>query len=494
MRKREDDRVYDPCCGTGGFLIAALKRMVRDAGNDAETIRDIKENRLFGAEVRADMFTYACSNMMMRGDGKSHIYNEDCFSSKQKNEVRKFKPTVAFLNPPYSKNTGPAEQLDFVLNALEDLEPGGRCAAIVQMSAGLVSKGEVKKRHKALMKKHRLEAVVSMPDQLFYPIGVNTCVMVFKAHDPHSSDDLTWLGYLKDDGFIIHKKKGRIPVTWDTKRAEFLSAYPNYDRPGLSIRSTLKFDDEWLAEAYLETDFSILRSDDFQRKIRDFLGHEYVSGRIQSIENDRWTEEEIDLDFSLWKKFRFDEIFNIRKGYYNKKPPILDPSVSEGVDSIDFIGATEYRNGLTSQHDIEDVVLFSRNGDENPYEDQSKKIFPAQSVTVSNNGSVGFAFYQPRRFTSSHDVNPLYLKGRTITPEIAIFVSTVIEVDRYRWGYGRKWRPARMPSSIIELPADENGQPHWEWMEKYVRTLEQSANLRPYRDATALAEAEIEEF
>lgn len=203
-----DDVVYDPCCGTAGFLIAALKRMVSLAGNDLDKIKSIKEAQLIGSEVRADMFTYACSNMMMRGDGKSQIYNEDCFLSAQKKRIKTLAPTVAMLNPPYSKTNGPASQLGFVLNVLEDLTRGGRCAAIVQMSCALTTKTEVVAQHKALLKRHRLDAVISCPDQLFYPIGVNTCIMLFTAHRPHLDSYQTWFGYLKDDGFTIHKKKG----------------------------------------------------------------------------------------------------------------------------------------------------------------------------------------------------------------------------------------------------------------------------------------------
>jgi type I restriction enzyme M protein len=469
-----DDVVYDPCCGTGGFLIAALKRMIAQSGNDLEQIRAIKTNHLIGSEVRADMFTYACSNMMMRGDGKSQIYNEDCFSSTHKKRVRAMRPTVAMLNPPYSKTNGPAEQLRFVANALEDLEKGGRCAAIVQMSSALTTKNNVVDQHKSLLKRHRLEAVVSCPDQLFYPIGVNTCIMVFTAHAPHPTGHLTWFGYLKDDGYIIHKKKGRIPASWEPKRERFLASYPAADAPGFSVKHFVKAEDEWCAEAYLETDFTVLRKPDFERKLRSYLGYQYTCGNIETISAAAASAKTFELDVGSWKPFRFDSVFKIQKGYYNKKPP----ETSNPDDPIPFIGATEYSNGVTSTHSLEDVRLFSRNGEENPYEPQTRKIFSPGAVTVSNNGSVGNAFFQPNQFTCSHDVNPLYLIEGGITAEIGIFLSTVIEVDKYRWGYGRKWRPTRMPDSIINLPVDAQGDPDLDFMESYIRALSHSANLQ----------------
>jgi type I restriction-modification system DNA methylase subunit len=478
-----DDVIYDPCCGTGGFLIAGLKRMTALAGNDASKLKHIKEHQLIGSEVRADMFTYACSNMMMRGDGKSQVYNEDCFSSAHKKRVRAFHPTVAMLNPPYSKANGPAQQLGFVLNALDDIEKNGRCVAIVQMSCALTTKREVVEQHKRLMKKHRLDAVISTPDQLFYPIGVNTCIMVFTAHVPHPSDHLTWFGYLKDDGFVIHKKKGRIPVDWDDKRTKFLSAYPAHDRPGLSVRHAVKADDEWLAEAYLETDFSVLHKADFEKKLRTFLGYQYTSGNIAAIIEEASKPGTLALNVAAWQPFRFDKVFDIKKGYYNKKPP----HHTGEQPAVPFIGATEFNNGVTSMHDLDDILLYSRNGEENPYESSARKLFNPGCVTVSNNGSVGNAFFQPKKFTCSHDVNPLYLLDREMTPELGIFLSTVIEVDRYRWGYGRKWRPKRMPASIIKLPVDPNGDPDWQHMEDFIGSLSHSANLSCGCDRTVPA-------
>ena len=475
VRLTVNDRVYDPCCGTGGFLIASLKRMIAIAGHDVDKIKAIKEHQLMGSEVRADMFTYACSNMMMRGDGKSQIFDEDCFSSQQKGRTKAFAPTVAMLNPPYSKANGPDKQLGFIVNVLDDMAVSGRCAAIVQMSCALTTKKEIVAQHRRLMRNHRLDAVVTCPDQLFYPIGVNTCIMVFTAHVPHPSNYPTWFGYLKDDGFVIHKKKGRVPAEWEQKRARFLAAYDHYDVPGLSIRAKVKAEDEWCAEAYLETDFSRLTKADFLEKIRTYVGFQFTSGNIDSIEPDPDHKDVVDLSPAKWKVFSYDKIFNIEKGYYNKKPP---EAARQAEHPVSFIGATAYNNGVTSIHELDDVILFSRSGEENPYEDQNRKIFPPHAVTVSNNGSVGNAFYQPRRFTCSHDVNPLYLIERKISPEIGMFLSAVIEVDRYRWGYGRKWRPARMPKSKIALPVDAKGQPDWTYVERLIKSLAHSSNLK----------------
>jgi type I restriction enzyme M protein len=110
-----DDIVFDPCCGTAGFLVSAMNYMLKNTGNDVEKQKAIKSNQLVGIEKRADMFSHACSNMMMRGDGKSHILYGNCFDEENKNIIKLHKPTKGFLNPPYQDGNA-HEQLEFVEN------------------------------------------------------------------------------------------------------------------------------------------------------------------------------------------------------------------------------------------------------------------------------------------------------------------------------------------------------------------------------------------
>lgn len=278
VRLNKNDVVLDSCCGTGGFLISAMKQMLKLAGNDQNKKRNIKEKQLIGIEKRTDMFTFACSNMMMSGDGKSHIYEGDSFSAESKQKVKKLKPTVAFLNPPY--DVGEDGQLEFIENALSCLEPGGRCAAIVQMSCATSSnKGAVLVRER-LLKEHTLKAVLSMPDDLFYPVGVITCIMIFDAHSPHPHGYNTFFGYYKDDGFTKTKNLGRIDVRdWDFIKSEWVSDYINgKTRQGVSATQFVRHDQEWCAEAYMKTDYSTLTKENFEKTLKDYISFQVKHG------------------------------------------------------------------------------------------------------------------------------------------------------------------------------------------------------------------------
>lgn len=170
------------------------------------------------------------------------------------------------------------------------------------------------------------------------------------------------------------------------------------------------------------------------------------------------------LNVDKWKEFNYIDIFEIRKGFYNKKPEHVVPG------DIPFLGATDKNNGVTEYYSLEDIEIASKTGNE-PNSPLSEKIFPAHALCVTNNGSVGFAYYQNREFTCSHDVNPLYIIDGDFNEYTALFVATVIKKDRYRWAYGRKWRPERMVKSKIMLPVTDTGKPDWHYMENFIKDL-----------------------
>ena len=170
------------------------------------------------------------------------------------------------------------------------------------------------------------------------------------------------------------------------------------------------------------------------------------------------------IDVNSWKEFTFSDIFDIRKGFYNKKPE----HVGEG--HIRFLGATEKNNGVTEYYTLDEIKNSTKTGD-GQNAPLSQKLFPPNALCVTNNGSVGFAYYQDEEFSCSHDVNPLYIKNGEFNKYTALFVATVIEQDRYRWAYGRKWRPERMVNSKIRLPSNSKGEPDWDYMENFMKCL-----------------------
>lgn len=177
------------------------------------------------------------------------------------------------------------------------------------------------------------------------------------------------------------------------------------------------------------------------------------------------------IEHNNWKEFLFTEIFDIQKGFYNKKPPCFE----EG--NIPFIGASDSNNGITGFTDYGTIKANSKIG-YGKNEPIDRKIFKGNAICVTNNGSVGYAYYQVSDFTCTHDVNPLYLLNHELNRYIAMFLIACIEKQRVCFAYARKWRPKRMVNSRIMLPATAEGTPDWQFMEAYMKQQEQ-AILKP---------------
>jgi type I restriction-modification system DNA methylase subunit len=272
----KDSVIYDNCAGTGGFLISAMKKMIKDSKGDLEKEKQIKAKQIVGVEYQSSIFALACSNMYIHQDGKTNIISGDCFDAEVMEQVKKFKPTTGFLNPPYKVSKEDIEELEFVLNNLEVLQSGGICIAILPMQCALAQKGKIYELKKRLLQKHTLEAVLSMPNELFSnpDVGVVTCVMIFTAHKPHPPNKETYFGYYKDDGFVKRKIKGRIDAgEWEKSiKAEWVSSYINRKaKPGFSVNKIITAKDEWCAEAYMETDYSKLKKEDFKKTLKEYV-------------------------------------------------------------------------------------------------------------------------------------------------------------------------------------------------------------------------------
>ncbi|GAA3294862.1 class I SAM-dependent DNA methyltransferase [Arthrobacter citreus] len=265
----KDDKVLDMCAGTGGFLISSMVQMMKSATTEAE-VTAIKKKQLIGVEQNPTMYALAASNMILRGDGKANLYQGSCFDPAIAAGVKKHKANVGMINPPYAKSKEDLHELRFVEQMLDSMEKGGTGIAIVPMSCATAP--SVHKRN--LLKKHTLEAVMSMPPEAFYPVGVITCVMVFTAGVSHAkSSRKTWFGYWRDDTFVKVKNLGRIDKhhTWTGVRDRWIEMYRNREvHPGESVMQKVDATDEWVAEAYMETDYSALTQDSFEQVLKDY--------------------------------------------------------------------------------------------------------------------------------------------------------------------------------------------------------------------------------
>lgn len=251
-----NDIILDICCGTGALPIAAHR---------------YPTNKIIGVEYQARMAALSLANMIMRGYDAT-IYQGDSFGEELLKSIKNQKPTKMIINPPYTQDGYP--ELGFVSRGLNQLEPGGLGVAIVPMSCAIKNDAATKKLKQELLDNHKLLATFSMPDQLFYPVGVVTIVMLFQAHTTNEDGDLTFFGYVKDDGFEITRVNGRQNTTgrWYQIKEEMLNLYQEcQSQPGKSAAELVFFDDEWCCEAYMKTDYSGITPEMFKKEMMQYI-------------------------------------------------------------------------------------------------------------------------------------------------------------------------------------------------------------------------------
>lgn len=285
------DIVFDPCCGTGGFLISAMHKMLEQA--KPEEVETIKRDRIHGIEIREDMFSIATTNMILRGDGKSNLIKND-FLKRDIKSMRANNYSVGFINPPYSqakgKDTAHLSEIHFIEHLLDGLADNGSCVIIVPQST-MVGKSKTDKGvKKRILTKHTLEGVITLNKETFYGVGTNPCIAIFTAHKPHSEKKFCKFINYEDDGFTVRKHVGLVETERAKERKAHLLNCWLHDAPAetkFMVKTTIEPEDEWLHSFYYFND-EIPKAEDFENTIADYLTFEFnmiMQGKSYLFEN-----------------------------------------------------------------------------------------------------------------------------------------------------------------------------------------------------------------
>ena len=272
------DKVLDPCCGTGGFLIAAMHNMVKQT-NDETQRRQIKRDQLFGIELQSYMFTIATTNMILRGDGKSNLQNLD-FLKQNPSQLQLKQCTVGMMNPPYSqgsKQDPSLYEINFTEHLLNSLAEGARAIVIIPQSAVTGKTKEEQNIKNNILKHHTLEGVITLNKNTFYGVGTNPCIAVFTAGIPHDPNHICRFINFEDDGYVVAKHIGlEETTTAKDKRQHLLDVWFGRveSETKFCVETTIEADDEWLHAFYYFND-EIPSEKDFENTMADYLTFEF---------------------------------------------------------------------------------------------------------------------------------------------------------------------------------------------------------------------------
>lgn len=244
-------RIFDGACGSGSFLVQGMVKAIADCAtmNGTQQQKEaqqakIRREHIYGVEIEEKAYGLSTTNMLIHGDGNSNIKLGNLFKSKD--FLLEADPDVILMNPPfnakpitiperYKTNWGKAKNgkedptkgmvfvqfiSDCIVEANSQRQKNNestktvRMAVILPVAAAIGSNKLLKETKQRLLANNTLEAVFTLPNEIFYPgASVSACMMVFTLGKPHYDGDApakdTFFGYYKDDA---HKKKnlGRI--------------------------------------------------------------------------------------------------------------------------------------------------------------------------------------------------------------------------------------------------------------------------------------------
>ena len=189
-----NETVADPCCGTGGFLLAAYDHM-KGQSMDMEKQENLKNKLLFGADITPLVVTLASMNLFLHdiGVNKSPVKLQDSLIETNDDLYQ-----VIMTNPPFgTRPQGSVEvyanrpefiktsdnQVNFLQHIMSIVKTGGRVGVVLPDSV-LTDQGATAKVREKLMKEYHLHTILRLPTGIFYANGVKTNVLFFDKGEP----------------------------------------------------------------------------------------------------------------------------------------------------------------------------------------------------------------------------------------------------------------------------------------------------------------------
>lgn len=182
-------------------------------------------------------------------------------------------------------------------------------------------------------------------------------------------------------------------------------------------------------------------------EIPNKLKEEFVAfgnKKFYEINKRPFFEARFKIDFDSWKSFKLKELFTITG---SKTTPLLELE-EYGKGKFSYVTTQATNNGVEGFYDF-----YTEEG----------------NVLTVDSAVLGYCSYQPFDFSASDHVEKLIPKFK-MNKYIALFLVTIMNLEQYRYNYGRKCSQTRMKQISIKLPS-KKGQPDFEYMENFIKSL-----------------------
>ena len=464
-RVNKDSYVWDFATGSAGLLVAAMNEMMKDAKatiNSPQELKQkelkIKAEQLLGLEILPSIYMLAVLNMIMMGDGSSNILNKDSLSDFNGEygfgDIKEKFPATAFvLNPPYS---APGNGMVFVETALNMMSKG-YAAIIIQNSAG---SGRAHEFNKKILKHNTLVASIKMPTDLFVgKSSVQTNIYVFKVGEKHETDEMVKFIDFSNDGYArSNRKKASNNLKIADRAHERYDELVNLVRFGASkleiftqneyYEATIDPNNgaDWNKSRPVDTmptlaDFKKSVSDYLSWEVSQILKKDSPKQRVisRNLEN---LEREFRSNGGEFKEYKVTNLFN-----YSRGTRLIKSNRQDG--KYPLVTAGEFNQGIKGF-----------------IEPNTQKIYN-NAITIDMFCN---AFVHLDDFCC--DDNILVLQSKNpINHKALFYIATVMNMDKYKFGYGKQYRMNSLEAHKIFLPT-LGGEINFSFMEKFIEELE----------------------
>ncbi len=303
LEPAEGMEIYDPTCGSGGMLIQSRNYVQETGGN-------VKKIHLFGQEDNGGTWSICKMNMILHGTGGADIENGDTLATPlhrtKDGEPRPFDRVIA--NPPFSQNykkadmqlkerfntfmpeSGKKADLMFVQHMVASLKANGKAAVV--MPHGVLFRGaEERTCRQDFIERGILEAVIGLPQGLFYGTGIPACVLVLNKAGCKNRDSVLFIN--ADREYREGKNQNSLrPEDIEKITSVYKAMLEAEEHPGVEKYARLVHKDE-------------LKREDYNLNIRRYVDNSPApeSQNVKAHLNGGIPTKEIDALQSTWSDY-----------------------------------------------------------------------------------------------------------------------------------------------------------------------------------------------
>ena len=197
------EKLFDPACGTGGFLTCAIEHIKKDYVKD-ETGLSILEGNVWGKELKPLPYMLCITNLILHDIEVPNVEYTDSLNQEYTSIKMKDKVDVILANPPFGASVGDGIETNFPANyrtkesadlflllMVRYLKEGGR-AAIVLPDGSLTGDGVKGRIRQHLLEECSLHTIIRLPNSVFQPYASVATNLLFFEKGKKTKDVWYW--------------------------------------------------------------------------------------------------------------------------------------------------------------------------------------------------------------------------------------------------------------------------------------------------------------